>query len=433
MTYATEWAILAKAPGGVFQDVGGDHLMDETAIAVLGAGPHGLAAAAHLRRAGEEVRIFGDPMSFWRTMPAGMLLRSNWTATCIAEYDGPLALDSYLAETGNEVTKPVPLDDFIAYGTWVQSKVAPDVDRRWVERVAADGDGFVLTLGDESQIRARRLVIAAGIADFVNRPEVAAGLPRELASHTADHNDLSGFKDQDVLVVGGGQSALESAALMTEAGAAVEVVARAEKLNWLHGGKYHRMLGPRLVPLVYAPTDVGPMGISKIVAKPGLFTSLPRAIQEPMAYRAIRPAGAAWLIPRLADVSIGTGIRVTSAKAAGDRLHVELSDGSAREVDHLMFGTGYKVDIQRYPFLDPALARQIRSIDGYPVLKPGMESSVPGLHILGAPASRSFGPLMRFVAGGWYGAESLTRSVRGGRRKAARSRAGRLEPTGEGA
>lgn len=406
--------------------------MDETAVAVLGAGPHGLAAAAHLRRAGEEVRIFGDPMSFWRTMPAGMLLRSNWTATCIAEYEGPLALDSYLAETGAEVTKPVPLDDFIAYGTWVQSKVAPDVDRRWVKRAAAIGDGFVLTLGDETQLRARRLVVAAGIADFVNRPEVASGLPRHLVSHTADHSDLSGFKNQEVLVVGGGQSALESAALMCEGGADVEVVARAEKLNWLHGGKYHRILGPRLVPLVYAPTDVGPMGISKIVAKPGLFTSLPRAIQGPMAYRAIRPAGAAWLIPRLADVPIGTGVRVTSAKAIGDRVHVELSDGSAREVDHLMFGTGYKVDIQRYPFLDPALALQVRSVDGYPVLKPGMESSVPGLHFLGAPAAGSFGPLMRFVAGGWYGAESLTRAVRGTQRRKAPRSAGQLEPTGDG-
>jgi thioredoxin reductase len=406
--------------------------MDETAIAVLGAGPHGLAAAAHLRRAGEEVRIFGDPMSFWRTMPAGMWLRSNWTATCIAEYDGPLNLDSYIAETGVKVTKPVPLDDFIAYGTWVQSKVAPDVDRRWVKKVAKDGDGFVLTLGDESQLRARRMVVAAGIADFVNRPEVASGLPRELASHTADHDDLSVFRNQEVLVVGGGQSALESAALMSESGADVEVVARAEKINWLHGGKYHRMLGPKLVPLVYAPTDVGPMGISKIVAKPGLFTSLPRRIQEPMAYRAIRPAGAAWLIPRLADVQVGTGIQVTSAKAVGDRVHVELSDGSAREVDHLMFGTGYKVDITRYPFLDPALALQVRTHDGYPVMKPGMESSVPGLHFLGAPGAKSFGPLMRFVAGGWYGAESLTRLVRNSRRKTAPSGAGRLEPTGDG-
>ncbi|WP_343965935.1 FAD-dependent oxidoreductase [Kribbella koreensis] len=406
--------------------------MDETAIAVLGAGPHGLAAAAHLRRAGEEVRIFGDPMSFWRTMPAGMWLRSNWTATCIAEYDGPLNLDSYIAETGAKVTKPVPLDDFIAYGTWVQSKVAPDVDRRWVTKVAKDGDGFVLTLGDESQLRARRMVVAAGIADFVNRPGVMSGLPRELASHTADHADLSVFKNQEVLVVGGGQSALESAALMSESGADVEVVARAEKINWLHGGKYHRMLGPKLVPLVYAPTDVGPMGLSKIVAKPGLFTALPRSIQDPLAYRAIRPAGAAWLIPRLADVQVGTGIQVTSAKAVGDRVHVELSDGSAREVDHLMFGTGYKVDITRYPFLDPALALQVKTLDGYPLMKPGMESSVPGLHFLGAPGARSFGPLMRFVAGGWYGAESLTRLVRNSRRKTATSGAGRLEPTGDG-
>src|SRR4051794_10131980 len=38
-------------------------------VAVLGAGPHGLAATAHLRRAGVDVRIIGDPMSFWQTMP----------------------------------------------------------------------------------------------------------------------------------------------------------------------------------------------------------------------------------------------------------------------------------------------------------------------------------------------------------------------------
>ena len=31
-----------------------------------------------------------------------------------------------------------------------------------------------------------------------------------------------------------------------------------------------------------------------------------------------------------------------------------------------------------------------------------MESSVPGLHFIGAPAAWSFGPIMRFVSGGWY-------------------------------
>ena len=74
--------------------------MTDTDIAIVGAGPHGLSAAAHLRRSGAEVRVLGQPMSFWQTMPVGMLLRSNWTATCIAEYQGPLSLDSFLAATG---------------------------------------------------------------------------------------------------------------------------------------------------------------------------------------------------------------------------------------------------------------------------------------------------------------------------------------------
>lgn len=406
--------------------------MEQTATAVIGAGPHGLAAAAHLRRAGEELRVFGDPMSFWQTMPAGMLLRSNWTATCIGEYEGPLALDSYLAETGRSFTRPVPLQEFIDYGLWVQSKVAPDVDRRWIKKVTRDGDAFVLTFADETQLRTGRVVVAAGINDFVNRPDVMAGLPSELASHTGEHKDLSVFADKEVLVVGGGQSALESAALMKESGAAVEVAARADHINWLHGGKYHRLLGPKLVPLVYAPTDVGPMGLSRIVAVPGLFRRFPRGLQDKMAYRAIRPAGAAWLVDRLAGVPVRAGVRVLKAREKGDRLEVALSDGRTRIVDHLMFGTGYRVDISRYPFLDEGLTRQVRTANGYPVLRPGMESSVPGLHFLGAPGAYSFGPIMRFVAGGWFGAETLTKAVRG-KSNGRTAPSLRLEPTGDGA
>jgi hypothetical protein len=388
--------------------------MDEIEIAVIGAGPHGLAAAAHLRRAGLECLLLGDPMSFWREMPAGMLLRSNWTATSIAEYDGPLSLDSYCAGTGTALKLPIPLERFREYGTWVQQQVAPDVDLRRVDRAELDGDTFILSLNDGTRLRAYRVVVAAGIAPFVHRPSVSLGLPAHLASHTADHRDLSRFSGQQVLVVGGGQSALESAALMHESGADVDVLVRADHLNWLHGGKYHRKLG-RLAPLVYAPTDVGPMGISRIVAVPDLFRRLPRSVQDPMAARAIRPAGAAWLKPRLEDVPIHLGRTVRAATPVGDKLQVELDDGTVRTVDHLLFGTGYRVDIARYPFLDPNLARSVKCIDGYPLLRPGMESSVPRLHFLGAPAARSFGPIMRFVAGGWFGARSLTSVATGNR------------------
>src|SRR5690606_40778863 len=106
------------------------------------------------------------------------------------------------------------------------------------------------------------------------RPPVADGRPRTLVSHTADRSDLSGWDSSRVLVVGGGQSALESAALLHEGGADVQVAVRSPRVHWLHGGKYHRKLG-RLAPLVYAPTDDGPMGLSRIVAVPELFRRFP--------------------------------------------------------------------------------------------------------------------------------------------------------------
>lgn len=401
----------AQTPNGAARRTG---RRPSTDVAVLGAGPYGLAAAARLRAAGVDTRIFGDPMSFWRTMPEGMLLRSNWTATCIGDYRGPLSLDAYCKATGGRIDRPVPLERFIEYGDWVQQRVAPDVDRRMAALVETDGAGFRLTLDDGDQLRAARVVVACGIAPFARRPPQFGGLPPERASHTSEHRAFSRFADQQVLVVGGGQSALESAALLHEAGASVEVLVRQDHVNWLHGGKYHRKLG-RLAPLVYAPTDVGPMGLSRLVAVPDLFRRLPRAVQEPLAYRAIRPAGAAWLVARLQDVPVRLGREVRAARPASDKLHVQLDGGETRTVDHLLYGTGYRVDIARYGFLAPELVGAIRQVNGYPILGPGLESSVPRLHILGAPAAWSFGPIMRFVSGSWYASRSLSRSVTGRR------------------
>ena len=392
--------------------------MTETDVAIIGAGPYGLAAAAHLRRAGVEVRIFGEPMSFWQeNMPAGLLLRSNWTATCIAEYQGELSLDSFCAATGVSFDTPVPLHHFIDYGMWVQQKVAPDVDRRLVEALETGPGGFRLTLADGTAVSARRVVVAAGIALFANRPPIAAGLPSELASHTGDHRDFSRFRGARVLVVGGGQSALECAALLHESGARAEVAVRQDLIRWLHGGKYQRMLG-RYSPLVYAPTDVGPMGLSRLVAVPDLFRRLPRRAQDPLAYRSIRPAGAAWLPPRLTEVPIRLGRTLVSATPGNGQLHVTFADGESQTVDHVLFGTGYRVDITRYPFLTAGLTARISRAGGYPVLGRGMESSVPGLHFLGAPAAWSFGPIVRFVSGGWYTSRELVRAIAGPSRPA---------------
>lgn len=383
-------------------------------VAIVGAGPYGLAAAAHLRRdTNLEVRIFGDPMSFWRSMPHGMLLRSRWEASHIAFPAGDLSIDAYQATRSQRFGAPIPLERFIDYGTWVQQRVAPDVDRRRVVSAHREEAVFVLVTEDGEHLRARRIVIAAGIAPFAQRPAEFGRCSGDSVSHTSDWEDLSVFSGRRVLVIGGGQSALESAALLHEGGASVEVIARRDSLNWLKGGVIQRRLGP-FKPVFYAPTDVGPLGMSRLVAVPGAFRLFPRGSQQAMARRAIRPAGAKWLRERLVAVPLTTGRSVVTA-ANGDGVHVQLDDGTARHVDHVMLGTGYRVDIRRYDFLDEELLAEVRCVAGYPVLGRGLESSAPGLHFLGAPAAWSFGPVMRFVSGTWWAGNALRRAVAGRR------------------
>ena len=54
----------------------------------------------------------------------------------------------------------------------------------------------------------------------------------------------------------------------------------------------------------------------------------------------------------------------------------------------------------------------------YPVLGPGLESSVAGVHFVGAPLAYSFGPVMRFVVGSWYAAPAIARRAAGRRQPA---------------
>jgi hypothetical protein len=81
----------------------------------------------------------------------------------------------------------------------------------------------------------------------------------------------------------------------------------------------------------------------------------------------------------------------------------------------VILGTGFEVDVRRYPFLDSGIVSRLRLDLGHPVLGNGLESSVAGLHFVGSPAARSFGPIMRFVAGSWYAAPALTDAVTGRR------------------
>jgi thioredoxin reductase len=385
--------------------------MADCQVAIIGAGPYGLAAAARLRSRGVDTYVLGEEMAYWRRMPRGMLLRSPHQASSISDARGPVGLPAYEADLGRVLPRPIPLDDFVRYGEWVQRRVAPDIDRRRVQRVERNGDGFRLAIADGEELRAQRVVMATGLESFQRPLTELAALPSSLVSHTADLHEPARFADRRVVVIGGGQSAVESAALLHEAGAHVEVVLRARGVRWLTRTAYiHRKSGS-LRPLFYPDTDVGPPGLNQVAARPGLFRRLPSPIGDPLARRCIRPAASAWLVDRTAAVTISAGRRVRRASPAEGALRLELDDGTHRIVDHAILGTGFRLDVRSHPLLAPGLVGRISERDGYPRLRRGYESSVPGLHFIGAISAESFGPIMRFVCGTWYTSAALESSL----------------------
>jgi len=355
-------------------------------------------------------------------MPNGMLLRSRWEASHIGDPDHKLGLGSFEAASGLERAEPVPLARFVDYGRWFQEHAVAGLDRRRVVRVFPDTHGFRVELDDGDALRAQRVVVAAGIVPFAWRPPQFAGLPSALVSHTADHPDLGVFEGLRVAVVGGGQSALESAALLAEAGAEAEVLIRGDELRWLLPPEEDPFSidridddNPGVFYRAFRKTALGSPTSAWLAAWPGLFRRLPYRMHEPIIYYFIKPRIAGWLKPRLSGVPLTTDRSISSATPRGDGLALRLDDGSTREIDHLLLATGYRVDLTRYAFLAPELVGRVRTRGGFPALDAGFESSVRGLHFLGAPAGRSFGQVMHFVCVTWASARELTRAVVGGR------------------
>jgi hypothetical protein len=379
-------------------------------VAIVGAGPYGLAAAAYLSQIkGLGVSVFGEPMSFWRTaMPKGMLLRSAWSASTIADPRFELTLDAYKIVSGNHLCAPIKLQRFVDYGRWYQQSAVPNLDQRLVCRIDPHSSAFRLTLNDGTAFTSQKVLVACGTSAFAARPPEFDDIPLSLAAHTSQRQDLAAFANKCVAVVGGGQSALESAALLHEVGAKVEIFVRRSSVHWLGWKDRLRPFKP-FYSLLFSPTDVGPAGVSRLVANPVLLGRLPRLVQDRMRVISTRPAGAQWLVERLQNVPVATQISVTRALPVGDRLKLTLSDQSTRIVDYALLGTGYRVDVQRYSFLGSAILEQLSLSGGFPRLGPAFESSVPGLHFLGAPAAWSYGPLMNFVSGTEFTASTLAR------------------------
>jgi FAD-dependent urate hydroxylase len=380
-------------------------------VAIIGAGPYGLSSASHLEALGLDVRVFGEPMEFWANgTPKGMLLRSPREASTISDPKSAFTLEDYEKAAGITPVKRLPKDTFVNYGRWFQTKLGPILDRRNISRLCRDGAGFKLSLADGEVVSAKRVVVATGIGKFKSVPAEFANLSNGRVSHCYDGLPYSQMGKR-VAVIGAGQSAIESAVLLAEAGISTELIAKIPVLRWIGMHQKLHQLGP-VSKILYSKHDVGPIGISRLVAYPNLMYRIPLWAKDRIRKRAVRPAGAPWLIPRLPGVTITTSTSVVSAAEVNGELQLKLDDGTEKRVDHVLLGTGYRVDISKYEFLCDSLLRDIKQIDGYPDLSAGLSTSVPGLHFTGATAARRFGPLLYFVTGTDFAARELASHFR---------------------
>jgi len=384
--------------------------------AVVGAGPYGLSVAAHAGARGSRTRVFGTPMRAWAEhMPQGMKLKSEPWASHLSDPRDRYTLKEYcrLQELPYAHGVPTPVETFVAYGRWFQRQAVPDLHETDVVRVDREGAVFSLELADGSSARARSVVLAAGFLPFPRTPEALVGLAAPQVLHSSMVNDVSGFAGKRVVVVGGGQAAIEIAVLLDEAGADVTLVARAAALRWnsfpadLPTGLWQRIRQPE--------NGLGPGYYNKVLGDlPSLFRRLPAGYRMEVVRKTLGPEGSWWIRDRFEKSfdapHVLTGTQITKASPEGGALRLELSCGRELEADHVIAATGFEVDVRKLTVLGDDLRGRVRGLRGGsygpPALGAGFGSSVRGLHMVGLAAAATFGPSMRFVCGAAFAARA---------------------------
>jgi hypothetical protein len=240
-------------------------------------------------------------------------------------------------------------------------------------------------------------------------------LPGPFVTHPARVDSFAAFQGLEVAVIGSGQSALEAAALLHEAGASPRLLVRKPSTLWMTRGSRTPTLWQRI------RWPISALGGSPkswaLMQVPGAFHRLPACGRALVLKNFLPPEGAWWLRERVeALVPTEHDTAVVEARAIGNRVSLRLrqgSDGKEREllVDHVIAGTGYEVNVERIPFLAPELRSTIARQGSAPRLDASFQSSIPGLRFAGPASSISFGPVFRFVAGAEYTARTIAAAL----------------------
>ena len=166
-------------------------------VAVIGAGAAGLNAALTLKAAGLRVVVFeksGGIAATFEDFPEGKFI--------YAEPQG-------LAKIGPLWLKEAPKEEFLT--RWRGQVAEAGLDVRLNEAITGlrrEGDGFVLSTARGGEVKARRVILAAGQRGNPRWLGVA-GEERPTVMHRL--YTPRKYRGEEIVVVGGGNSAVEAA------------------------------------------------------------------------------------------------------------------------------------------------------------------------------------------------------------------------------
>ncbi len=358
---------------------------------IVGAGPFGLGLAAYLQQRGHDYQLVGKPTEFWkRHMPQGMLLRSN--AAWYLDPDHQWTIDRFLTthHPSRPAADPISREQYIAYMDWFRQQAGIAVTPNFVRRLSQQDHSFTAELDTGETIRAQNVVLALGFQYFTCFPApLVARLPAGRYRHTCDAVDMAAYRGKRVLLIGGRQSAFESAALLREAG-----------VQHIHLSYRHDT--PRFEEADWSWVETL---VERMAEQPTWFRDLSAQEQERYRYQLwaegrlkVEP----WLEERVhqPEVSLHPHTEVVSATLQPDRsLRVGLSAGETIDIDEVLLATGYQVDVARLPFLSESIQEALATKNGFPLLDAHFQSSIPGLYFSSFAAGHSFGPFFGFTVG----------------------------------